>query len=306
MMGTGSLFDQSMMAGGRRDEAPKRAERSEEARATRLEAEAADGASGASGDGSFVAAKAFGGARPGMVFKKGAHGVGYYKDALAPAPAHAPAMRKMAIVEDDDDSEEEEDVPIKRAAAPAPAPAPAPAMRKLAVVEDDDDDDDDEPPISFIALSIASWSVASMPMSLGAMRSLTLETAVRTPLPMWRSPPSRSSTASYAPVDAPDGTDARDMMPPATMSTSTVGLPRLSYIWRALIDSIVAIWTALEREPAAAGGAQNRDERGRVWRGRKSAEVGDPAPFLPTDVRTHRRGSIGRARTSRRGTRPRR
>ena len=29
-------------------------------------------------------------------------------------------------------------------------------------------------------------------------------------------------------VDAPDGTDARDITPPATMSTSTVGLPRES------------------------------------------------------------------------------
>ena len=32
----------------------------------------------------------------------------------------------------------------------------------------------------------------------------------------------------YQPVDAPDGTDARDSTPSTTMSTSTVGLPRLS------------------------------------------------------------------------------
>src|SRR3954468_22317458 len=46
--------------------------------------------------------------------------------------------------------------------------------------------------------------------------------------------PSRSSTASWAPVEAPDGTAARPKEPSSrSTSTSTVGLPRLSRISRA-------------------------------------------------------------------------
>ena len=45
--------------------------------------------------------------------------------------------------------------------------------------------------------------------------------------------PSRSSTASWAPVEAPDGTAARPSAPDSSpTSTSTVGLPRESRIWR--------------------------------------------------------------------------
>ena len=44
--------------------------------------------------------------------------------------------------------------------------------------------------------------------------------------------PSRSSTASKRPVDAPDGTAARPKAPDSSRtSTSTVGLPRESRIW---------------------------------------------------------------------------
>ena len=53
------------------------------------------------------------------------------------------------------------------------------------------------------------------------------------------SPPSRSSMASNSPVDAPDGTAARPGAPERrTSSTSTVGLPRESRIWRAWTFSI--------------------------------------------------------------------
>ena len=46
--------------------------------------------------------------------------------------------------------------------------------------------------------------------------------------------PSRTSTASCSPVDAPDGTAARPNAPDASRtSTSTVGFPRESRIWRA-------------------------------------------------------------------------
>ena len=62
------------------------------------------------------------------------------------------------------------------------------------------------------------------------MAPFTAATALRTPLPASRAlSPSRSSTASRVPVEAPDGTAARPRAPQARVtSTSTVGLPRLS------------------------------------------------------------------------------
>ena len=47
------------------------------------------------------------------------------------------------------------------------------------------------------------------PMTAGAISSSTASTAFSTPLPPYRAPPSRSSTASCSPVEAPDGTAAR-------------------------------------------------------------------------------------------------
>src|SRR5690606_38677064 len=80
------------------------------------------------------------------------------------------------------------------------------------------------------SLSTPGWSNASTPWSSGAITSLTFSTAFRTPLPKYLfASPSRSSTASKAPVDAPDGTMARPYEPSSmTTSTSTVGLPRES------------------------------------------------------------------------------
>src|SRR6185312_3119177 len=55
------------------------------------------------------------------------------------------------------------------------------------------------------------------------------------------SPPSRSSTASNAPVEAPLGTAARATVPSSSStSTSTVGLPRESRISRAPRASMAA------------------------------------------------------------------
>ena len=84
-----------------------------------------------------------------------------------------------------------------------------------------------------------AWSAASAPIRFGAITSITLATAFRTPLPPKRAlSPSRSSTASLAPVEAPDGTAARPTDPSAsTTSTSTVGLPRESRISRARTTS---------------------------------------------------------------------
>lgn len=101
----------------------------------------------------------------------------------------------------------------------------------------------------------------------GAMMSLMLLTAFCTPLPRYSVLTlSLSSSASWTPVEAPDGTAARKRPSSVTYriihlliifffdkqhtklylvsinyltrSTSTVGLPRESKIWRALIDLI--------------------------------------------------------------------
>src|SRR2546423_14519376 len=78
-----------------------------------------------------------------------------------------------------------------------------------------------------------------MPSRRGAMTSLTFFTASSTPFPPKRfGSPSRSSTASCSPVEAPLGTAARPAAPLDNVtSASMVGLPRLSRISRA--------WTAM-------------------------------------------------------------
>ena len=94
------------------------------------------------------------------------------------------------------------------------------------------------PSSSTIAWSMARWSVASTSSSAGPIVVLTWFTACSTPLPPQRAAlPSRNSTASKAPVEAPDGTAARPVAPDSRMtSTSTVGLPRESRIWRPCMD----------------------------------------------------------------------
>ena len=90
------------------------------------------------------------------------------------------------------------------------------------------------------APSRARWSLTEVPLSACAISPFTAATAPRTPLPPNRClSPSRSSTASCAPVEAPDGTAARPRAPPVSVtSTSTVGLPRESRISRAWIAAI--------------------------------------------------------------------
>src|SRR3954447_7928027 len=106
------------------------------------------------------------------------------------------------------------------------------------------------------ASSRATWSSAERPSSNGAIRCSTFATAWRTPLPPNTAlSPSRSSSASCVPVDAPEGTAARPRLPSSRrISTSTVGFPRESRIWRALIRSMIAI----RRPPRVAGGASDR------------------------------------------------
>ena len=73
----------------------------------------------------------------------------------------------------------------------------------------------------------------TVPFKASAMVLLMFATAFRTPFPRYRAgSPSRSSRASRAPVEAPDGTAALPSAPPAQTSASTVGLPRESRISR--------------------------------------------------------------------------
>src|SRR6185369_12975951 len=86
---------------------------------------------------------------------------------------------------------------------------------------------------------------ASKPRKVSEISPFTFATALSTPRPPYQLvSPSRSSCASAAPVDAPEGTLARPNAPPSShASTSTVGRPRESRIWRArsfLIDVFMA------------------------------------------------------------------
>src|SRR5665647_1874290 len=94
-----------------------------------------------------------------------------------------------------------------------------------------------------ISWSMSRCSLASKPISAGPISSRTASTACSTPLPPYRlGSPSRRSTASKAPVEAPEGTAARAMVPSSrAISTSTVGLPRESRTSRAPTASMIAI-----------------------------------------------------------------
>jgi hypothetical protein len=87
------------------------------------------------------------------------------------------------------------------------------------------------PSSSIIDLSSASWSAGSRPFTASASSPFTFATAFVTALPAHALPPSRSSTASNSPVEAPEGTAARPAAPDfRSTSTSTVGFPRESSI----------------------------------------------------------------------------
>src|SRR4051812_1862138 len=91
----------------------------------------------------------------------------------------------------------------------------------------------------------SSWACCSTsrPLNASKISPLTAPTALVTPLPRYRAlSPSRSSTASWAPVEAPEGTPARPRVPSSsTTSTSTVGLPRLSRISRPMISMMAVM-----------------------------------------------------------------
>jgi len=101
-MGTG-MFNHSTPPSGTRT-----TERKEEAKAKPAICE----------EGVFEPASKFDGARPGMTFKSGPKGLGYYQDQPSSAPADrgGAEMKKLAITEVDESSDDEEDVPINKAA----------------------------------------------------------------------------------------------------------------------------------------------------------------------------------------------
>src|SRR4051812_13510142 len=142
------------------------------------------------------------------------------------------------------------------------------------------------PSRSSILVSIRRCSSASYPISSSAILSSTLLTAFSTPLPRYRPlSPSRSSIASNAPVEAPEGTAARPTVPSSSpTSTSTVGLPRESRISRATIASMVAMCRVAplvvrlqfsDRDPAADHGPERNEPRWRAY--------ARPVNFRPAD-----------------------
>src|SRR6266536_1003755 len=108
------------------------------------------------------------------------------------------------------------------------------------------------------ARSSSSCSVASRPRTASRSSPFAFATAFVTPLPPYAAPPSRSSTASCTPVEAPDGTAARPTAPDSSStSTSTVGLPRGSRIWRARTSAILLTgspWRGRSNGSAARAG----------------------------------------------------
>src|SRR5688572_28856682 len=106
------------------------------------------------------------------------------------------------------------------------------------------------PSSASMAASIGAWCVAHRPRIAGAILPFTFSTALRTPLPRKRPlSPSRSSTASFSPVEAPEGTEARPEAPPSRRtSTSTVGLPRESITSRPRISTMVVLLMMVDME----------------------------------------------------------
>src|SRR5438552_18781266 len=97
------------------------------------------------------------------------------------------------------------------------------------------------------------------------MTSFTFLTASSTPLPpnrFWS--PSRSSTASCSPVEAPLGTAARPAAPlERVTSASMVGLPRLSRISRARTEMIVLMMArTLAGDPLCVNARLHGEDRG--------------------------------------------
>src|SRR2546421_2721924 len=141
-------------------------------------------------------------------------------------------------------------------------------------------------------------SSADIPSSRGPISSFTFLTASSTPLPRKRFwSPSRSSTASCSPVEAPLGTAARPAAPLDNgTSASTVGLPRLSSSSRAWTEMIVLIVapTLAGRRARVNAGPEGED-------GRPGA-VGELLPIVGGQA--GRRDGLADAQADRSGAQP--
>src|SRR5574341_1669313 len=122
-------------------------------------------------------------------------------------------------------------------------------------------------------------------MISGARRALTLATACCTPFPPYRAgSPSRSSSASCAPVEAPEGTAARPEAPSLRRtSTSTVGFPRESRISRACTAAIFGISAQLPDFIQIDAGEYVDEVFGRGRAVRNAEDLGDKAPVTLAD-----------------------
>jgi len=87
------------------------------------------------------------------------------------------------------------------------------------------------------------WEQKSFPASLRDIVSFTFLTAFITPLPPYAMPPSRISSASCDPVDAPLGTIDEKEPFGVAISAQTVGFPRLSKTCLALTETILTMQT---------------------------------------------------------------
>ena len=144
------------------------------------------------------------------------------------------------------------------------------------------------PSRSSMTASIRGRSAASMPTTAGARTSFTFRTAALTPNPPKRSPWSRNSTASYPPVEAPDGTTARPSAPSARPTRQpTVGRPaRVEGLpGENIIHACGRHWQAQRRTSAISssfpgGDASNRSPNFLTWP--RSSAVRYSAGDLPS------------------------
>ena len=125
------------------------------------------------------------------------------------------------------------------------------------------------PSSSMRRASSAPWSATSMPATAGAIPVRTLSIARSTPTPWKRDlSPSRSSSASCSPVDAPDGTIARPHASSSVWhSTSTVGRARESRTSRATSRAILDKGGAPRSRWNRSRGVRGCHERCRVRMG---------------------------------------
>ena len=104
----------------------------------------------------------------------------------------------------------------------------------------------------------------------------------------WLLSPSRSSTASWMPVEAPDGTAARKVPLCVVTSASTVGLPRESTIWR---PTTLRILAGVRFSSSLACGDWRRRQRSTGVARQHAGAAGAPA-IEAVPPRAHARGRV--------------